>query len=78
MDANKLNNIMLLPVTENIMKVRSYPKKRILVLTKRVSDSPILEDWSALAEAVGIRLSIFNRRRGIVVFQLPVNRFNNR
>ena len=44
------------------MKVRSYPKKRILVLTKRVSDSPILEDWSALAEAVGIRLSIFNRR----------------
>lgn len=78
MDANKLNNIMLLPVTEDIMKVRSYPKKRILVLTKRVSDSPILEDWSALAEAVGIRLSIFNRRRGIVVFQLPVNRFNNR
>ena len=78
MDENKLNNIMLLPVTEDIMKVRSYPKKRILVLTKRVSDSPILEDWSALAEAVGIRLSIFNRRRGIVVFQLPVNRFNNR
>ena len=78
MDANKLNNIMLLLVTEDIMKVRSYPKKRILVLTKRVSDSPIHEDWSALAQAVGIRLSIFNRRRGNVVFQLPVNRFNNK
>ena len=54
MDANKFNKVMLWPLTEDIMKVRNYLKKRIPVLTKQVSDSPTLEDWRALAEAVGI------------------------
>ena len=60
------------------MKVRSYLKKRIPVLTKQVSDSPTLEDWRALAEVVGIRLTIFSRRRGNEVFQLLVSRFNDK
>ena len=51
MDANKFNKVMLLPLMEDIMKVRSSLKKRIPVLTKQVSDSPTLEDWRALAEA---------------------------
>ena len=74
MDANKFNKAMLLALTEDIMKVRSYVKKRIPVLTKQVSDSPILEDWRALVEAVGIWLTIFNRRRGNEGFQLLVSR----
>ena len=52
--------------------------KRIPVLTKQVSDSPTLEDWRALAEVVGIRLTIFSRRRGNEVFQLLVSRFNDK
>ena len=60
------------------MKVRSYLQKRIPVLTKQVSDSPTLEDWRALAEVVGIRLTIFSRRRGNEVFQLLVSRFNDK
>ena len=78
MDANEFNKVMLLPLTEDIMKVGSYLKKRIPVLTKQVSDSPTLEDWRALAEAVGIRLTIFNRRRGNEVFQMLVSRFNDK
>ena len=51
MDANKFNKVLLLPLMEDIMKVRSSLKKRIPVLKKQVSDSPTLEDWKALAEA---------------------------
>lgn len=43
------------------MKVRSYLKEKIPALTKQVSDSSALEEWRALADAVGIRLHIFKR-----------------
>ena len=34
LDANKFDKVMLLPLTEDTMKVRSYLKKRISLLTK--------------------------------------------
>ena len=61
MDVNKFNKIMLLPLTEDIMKVRNYLKRKIPDLTSQVAELPTLENWRALAEAVGIRLTIFDR-----------------
>ena len=34
LDPNKFDKVMLLPLTEDTMKVRSYLKKRISLLTK--------------------------------------------
>lgn len=78
MDANKFNKLMLLPLTEDLMKVLSYLKKGIPVFRKQVSDSPTLEDWKVLAEAVGTRLTIFNRRQRNEVFQLLVSCFKDK
>ena len=78
MDVNKFNKIMLLPLTEDIMKVRNYLKRKIPDLTSQVAELPTLENWRALAEAMGIRLTIFNRRRGNEAFQLLISRYNDK
>ena len=73
----KFAKIQLLPVTEDLLKLRSHVKLQILELTKQFSEEPKLEVWRALAECVGSRLTIFNRRRSNEVYQLLVSRYLN-
>ena len=37
-----------------------------------------LQDWKSLAEVLGAKMTIFNRRRGNEVFQLFFTRFQQR
>ena len=73
----KFAKIQLLPVTEDLLKLRSHLKLQILELTEQLSEEPKLEIWRALAECVGSRLTIFNRRRSNEVYQLLVSRYLN-
>ena len=66
MDLNKFNKVQLLPITEDLLKIRSFMKKEIPRLTEEVLQNTTLANWRSLTELCGIRLTIFNRRRGIL------------
>ena len=78
MDDSKFNRITLLPITDDLMVIRTYVQKQIPKLTSKLNDSKSLSDWRTLAEVVGSRLTIFNRRRGNEVFQMVVKKFQSR
>ena len=78
MVVNKFNKVMLLPLTEDLMKIRTFLKQKIPELTLKLNDDATLSTWRSLVEAVGIRLTIFNRRRGNEILQLLVSRFIDR
>ena len=73
MDLNRFNKIELLPFTEDLLKVRAYLKSQIPLLRKELVDKPEVESWRKLAEVVGTRLTIFNRRRGNEVYNLLIS-----
>lgn len=78
MNVNRFNKVQLLPITEDLMKVRDFMKEKIPELTSSLMADPSLETWRKLAEITGARLTIFNRRRGNEVFNMVQTRFNER
>jgi len=78
LDDNKFNKVVLLPITEDLLKVRSFLKEEIPIITNRLRVTKKTEDWRYLAELVGTRLTIFNRRRGNEVYQLLITKFSDR
>ena len=78
LDDSKFDRITLLPLTEDLLKIRSKIKEDIKNLVTKLNDSKSLEDWRNLAEVLGTRLTIFNRRRGNEVYQMLVSKFEGR
>ena len=78
MDDSKFNRITLLPITDDLLIVRKHLQTEIPRLTEKLNDSKDLDDWRAFAEAVGCRLTIFNRRRGNEVYQMLISKFESR
>ena len=78
MDTNKFNKVTLLPITEDVLKVRAFLKEEIVSTTGKLQQNPCVENWRNLAELVGTRLTIFNRRRGNEVYQMLIVKFCNR
>ena len=78
MDDNKIEKAPLLPLTDDLLKIRVFWKNSIPKLTKKLLESLGLVTWRALAEAIAIRLTVFNHRRGNEVFQLLISRFVDR
>ena len=68
-----------LPVTSDFMKIRNHMNRLQIIpeLTAKVIKEPTTINWLALAEAIGVRLTIFNHCRGNDVFQLLVSQFKD-
>ena len=71
LDDNKFEKALLLPLTDDLLKIRVFLKNSIPNLTKKLLESSDLVTWQPLA----IGLTVFNRRRGNEVFQLLIIRF---
>ena len=78
LDDSKFNRVTMLPITDDLLKIRTYIKDQIPKLTAALHESKSLDDWRSLAEVLGVRLSIFNRRRGNEVYQMLVTKFEDR
>ena len=63
----KHNKPRLIPVTEDLMKLREHLVKEISRLTEIVKSDANPENWRELAEVTLARLTIFNKRRGTFV-----------
>ena len=75
---NKFEKVQLLPVTEDLLKIREYLKVAIRTQTNQLISSVNLKNWRKLAEILATRLTIFNRRRASEVFNLLLTRYNDR
>jgi len=75
---NKFEKVQLLPVTEDLLKVKEHLTKGIGILTRELSKNPSLLVWRSLAEMVGTRLTMFNRRRANEVYNILVDRYLNK
>ena len=76
--SNKFNKVQCLPLTEDLLTVRSYLLEQIPKITSALNRKPILKTWRFLSEMVGVRLTLFNRRRISEVFGMLVSHFNDR
>ncbi len=63
----KHNKPRLLPITNDLMTLRTFLHDNILALTNEVRESPVKENWRKLAVLALARLIIFNKRRGIPI-----------
>ena len=68
LDDSKVEKAPLLPLTDYLLKIWVFLKNSIPKLTKKLLESSDPVTWRALAEAIAIRLTVFNCRRGNEVF----------
>lgn len=64
MGESKFNKIEILPLAEDLQKLRRSLLSKISSSTQVLAEQPQLEAWSHLAHATLARLVIFNKRRG--------------
>ena len=74
----EFNKVNLLPLAEDLEKLRKHLLARIAALTEIVSKKPTLENWGQLAEVTLCRVIIFNKRRGGEASKMLLDAFNNR
>lgn len=63
----KKHNKPRLPITNDLMTLRTFLQDNILALTNEVHENPVKENWRKLAVLALARLIIFNKRRGIPI-----------
>lgn len=78
LDDNKFDKTQLLPTTGDLLIVRAYLKTEIPIATQALVTLPTTDNWRRLAELVGIRLTMLNRRRISEVFGMLVTKFKSR
>ena len=76
LDDNKFEKVQLLPLTEDLLKVRTYLKEEIPRATATLKKFPTNDNWRWLAEITGIRLTMLNRRRASEVFGMLTSKFD--
>ena len=75
---NKFNKNEVMPLTDDLLRLRNFCLEKIQALTLVLKKSPSLDKWRELAELVITRITIFNKRRGNEVSSLLVKRFQER
>ena len=78
MNTSKFNKVQLLPITEDLLKIRKFMIDSINIHLNSLLRSKDVSSWRRLAEVLGSRLTVFNRRRSNEVYQLLVSRFQDR
>ena len=68
----------VLPLTSDLLKLRSYLKEEITASVGRLMSTPTLFEWRFLAELTASRLIIFNKRRGNECTKLTIEQFESR
>ena len=75
---NKFNKQELLPVTDDLLKVKQFCEDSIQHLVDKLKIKPTLPDWRELADIIVCRITIFNKRRGNEASSVLLKRFTSR
>lgn len=75
---NKFNKPELLPVTQDLVKLRDFQQQRIGELLPEVRANATQKLWRELARTTLSRVILFNKRRGSEGSKLLIERFSSR
>ena len=78
LSTRRFNKIDVLPLAEDLDKLRKYIDRVIKESMESLQNHPTLEDWSLLAKATLTRLVMFNKRRGGEASKIPLEAYQNR
>ncbi len=78
LSTRKFNKVNVLPLAEDLAKLRQYIDQQINMSMASLRKQPNIEDWSLLAQATLTRLVMFNKRRGGEASKLPLEAYENR
>ncbi|XP_064628140.1 uncharacterized protein LOC135487883 [Lineus longissimus] len=74
----KYNKVELIPVTADLLKLRTFLDRSIVVLEDELRKSPSENSWRRLSEGIFSIVTLFNKRRGGEVAKMVVGCFTNR
>ena len=63
LSTSKFNKVQLLPLADDLDKLRKFVLVKMFSSVKQLEEQPQLQAWSDLAQATLARLVIFNKRR---------------
>ena len=75
LSTRRFNKIDVLPLAEDLDKLRKYIDRVIKESMESLQNHPTLEDWSLLAKATLTRLVMFNKRRGGEASKIPLEAY---
>jgi len=78
LSAKKTMQVQIIPLTEDLLKVRSYIASSMKEYELKVKQDPVPADWSQLAKLTMTRLIMFNKRRRAEVKDLTVKQYTER
>ncbi|KAK3794055.1 hypothetical protein RRG08_011835 [Elysia crispata] len=74
----KDQSVQILPLTENLVKVKRHMLKEMTMKTRDLLPSPEITTWRKLAQVMTSRLILFNKRRGGEVSRLLLKSYQDR
>ena len=74
----KDNTIEVLPVTDDLLKLRDYHRKEIALCIESLKTKPSYCVWRRLAQLTMTRITIFNKRRGGEMSKLLLQAYTSR
>lgn len=78
LSSRKFNKVDMLPLTEDLTKLRQFIKRKISESTEEIRKHPLLDDWKLLAQLTLTKLVMFNKRRGGEASKLEVKSYQGR
>lgn len=75
---NKFKKNELLPLTEDLVKLKDYADEEIDTLLDVITTKPEYSTWRALCEAIFVKLMVFNKRRSNEIEGILLSSFNAR
>ena len=75
---NQFYKTPILPLTEDLIKLREFLTREIPASTQRLLNQPTLQEWRSLAELTVGRIIIFNKRRGNEGSKVLITQFTER
>ena len=75
---NKYDKVHILPLTEDLLKIKKFCTEQTRLLTESLISKPTLQAWRSLAEITVTRITIFNKRRGDEPSSLLLKRYERK
>ena len=75
---NKFNKGQVIPLTDDLVKLKDHLSAKMSILTRQVGISPTYQLWRELAEVTMVRILLLNKRRGAEASKLLLGAYHSR
>ena len=76
--ANKFNKGDVLPLTDDLIKLKNHLSSKMATLSQNIRDCPSYQTWRELAQATMVRMLLLNKRRGAEASKMLLTSYQSR